>query len=73
MVPSCEKWPSRPGGTAISACWWQRPQTPLNSSVSELAARPCGTLFFGPAALPDGGNGQRPSWRSASISVSDLS
>ena len=29
------------------ACWGQRPQTPLNSSILELAARSCGTLFDG--------------------------
>ena len=36
-----------PGGMFIFACWWQRPQTPLNSSIPELAARPYGTLLPG--------------------------
>lgn len=39
-INTCENGRPSPGGTAISACWWQRPQPPLNSSILELAARP---------------------------------
>ena len=38
-----------------NACWWQRPQTPLNSPVPWLAARSCGTLYVGPEARQDEG------------------
>ena len=38
--PTMRNWTSRRGREVQSACWWQRPQTPLNSSILELAARP---------------------------------
>ena len=31
--PTMQNWTSRRGREVQSACWWQRPQTPLNSPI----------------------------------------
>ena len=54
MGPTMQNWTSRRGREVQSACWWQRPQTPLNSSILELAASAAAKSQL--AAMLTGGN-----------------